>query len=189
MWFMFPQQPLKYKDFVVTSLNPEIVSYENGLFTVIGNGNTEICVEYMGCATYITVEVLGDRYYIPMSMYSAGTGSNGSGKFEDYREYEGDMITYVEQHPLNGWLAIEITGDNWTQLKKIAEDGGYTKIVLKIVGEAVLGATDANYFPALTVGVNDFSKFASQEKLVILVAAADWTVSTNRFNFSLYFEK
>jgi hypothetical protein len=119
-------------------------------------------------------------------MYSTSTPNNGL--MSDEGQFEGHNAVYAQQIPWNGAYVVEISGENWEQLKKIAQDGGYTKLVLKINGMHDGMVLDVS--ADVKVGKNTFADFESQEKLVVIVASAPHDIGAQKgVNFSLWFEK
>ena len=184
---------LTYEDFTITSLDPEIVSYADGVFTAQAEGQAVIRIEYNGIPTYVTVEVLGAIYTVPFKMYSVGEYTSGS-----YTDWGGGSV-FMHQYNWDGYFSLEIAGENWTKLKEIATEHGYTNIVLTIYekyGDCTIDNSGTDCFVLNGSGeypvrhVNSFADHAGQDRLVVLVESTYWeTAGTNAIWFSVTLEK
>ena len=116
---------LSYADFEVTSLNPDVVTYDNGVFTTKASGNAVICVAYKGCVAYVEVTVMGASYAITANMLeNVGGGWTGSAAATE----DGKLL-----YSASNWAGgISLTDSAFANIKQMAETYGYTNLVATI---------------------------------------------------------
>lgn len=190
---------LTYENFTVTSLNSAVLTYENGVFTAKAEGTAIVCIDYKGCKTYVNVMVTTgiEPYIVPFATFSAATTAPyNSGVLLNV----GDGQVGAAQQTWAGSFIVEITGENWANLKALAQEKGYTKLVLTITGASdkmVLASDNANYstIPALGFNMegsytNNLADFINYEKLIVVIAACpDTGANYQQVNFILTLEK
>ena len=181
---------LTYEDFTVTSLNTDVVTYSNGVFTAVTGGKARISIEYKGCVTYANVNVLSDVYTIPFSMYRA---AETNGTFTD----NGDGSATLVKNAGGGVYSLYFTVATWTELKGLAAAGGYTKIVITvseksdtltlstadIYGDKVLQQNGSGDYPIRHE--NDFATYAGESEIVVIVASS----GSGNLTFKITLEK
>ena len=169
---------LTYEDFTITSLNPEKVTYSDGVFTAVAEGTATIRIAYGAISNYVEIDVLGASYIVPFSMYSVGEYTEGT-----YGDWGGGLVYMIQKYWQWGYqYSLEIAGENWTTLKALAAKFGYTKIVLNIDTVNSSGALSHDDSGANclkwnggTSGfqydrhINDFTTYADKDKVVVIV--------------------
>ena len=138
-------------------------------------------------------DTFGDVYTVPFSMFSIDSTHNHGSIAPN-----ADGSIHMVQDANGGYYGLQIAGDNWTALKAIAEEQGYTKIVLFISEGSAMRAYDINGADKLQMDydndlnkrhVNNIADYADLDAVTVLLMNTYYEWGTQEVTLTVTLEK